>query len=53
MEQVERILAQVVGEEISAEELALVAGGEENWCTQQGGYITQGASAYGDYCDYA
>lgn len=53
MEQVERILAQVVGEEISAQELEVVAGGEENWCTQAGGYFTQGASAYGDYCDFA
>jgi hypothetical protein len=52
MEFVQRILAKVVGEEISTEELDLVSGGRQDWCQSVGGYGTYRDGALSDLCDF-
>ncbi len=52
MDIVERILGKIVGEEIAAEELEMVAGGLIEICAGMGGYVTRSTTGGGNRCDF-
>jgi hypothetical protein len=53
MEIVARILSKVVGQEVSVEEMELVAGGRIDSCIPTGGYHTANDDLVGGgQCDY-
>jgi hypothetical protein len=51
MEFVERILAKVVGEELSQKEVEEVSGARLDWCSSVGGYATYDITTGAADCD--